>query len=183
MSKTIKKKKEVKKQKFNDNVNTLNDEQAEIKKFIIILSTIVGLIIIIFLFTKYVINDGDITLPLTGTATGQINHNITSVGTMLTEVEDEYFVAVYDATDIEAVHYAAIMSDYMALEGAYSVYFCDLDNKLNENYIATDETPENIYAKSINELSFGKISLVRVKNGQIAEYYNSVDQIKSVLGV
>ncbi len=159
----------------------LTDEQTEIKRFIIILTSLVVVIIGIFIFTKYVINDGDVTLPLIPSTPGTVNYSVTTVGTMLTKGDSEYYVALYDATADDAVLYASVMSTYLSKENSLQIYFADLDNSLNHDYIATEEKPENTAARNINDLSLGDVTLLKISSGQIVEYYSGLESIKNAL--
>ncbi len=159
----------------------MTDEQTEIKRFIIILTSLVVIIIGIFVFTKYVINDGDVKIPIVPSAAGNINYSIATVGTMFNKADGEYFVSLYDATQDNAVSYAATMSKYLEKEGALPLYFVDLDNSLNHKYLATEEKVENVNAKTINDLSLGEVTLVKIRNGEIVEYYSGIEAIKNVV--
>lgn len=169
---------------FKDDV-LLNEEQAEIRRFgltVVALFVIVGLV---FVFTKYVINDGDINIVVFDSVEGQVNYNVVSVGTMLGKADEEYYVYAYSSEDVKVVSYQIVASLYTSQTDVdvLPVYYLDIDNIFNESYLETDENPENVDAANIDELALGDLTLIRVKNGKIVEYITDFEDIEEELAV
>ena len=99
---------------------------------------------------------------------------------MLNRPYNEYYVMVYDADDAEAIYYSSLITNYEKKENAKKIYFCNLGNKLNSDFSAKggESNPE---AKSLDELKFGKVTLIKVKDGKINKYIENVDDIKATL--
>lgn len=175
------------KEKLNDLKDDiiLNDEQSEIKRFGYTVLALCVLVLVIFLFTKYVINDGDVNIIVFDSYEGQVNYNIASVGTMLGKADEEYYVYLYSSEDTAVPLYQAPAALYTAqeIDDLLPIYYVDLENSLNQEFIATDENPENADATTIEELSLGEVTLIKVKNGKIVKYYNNIEDIEKELAV
>ncbi len=159
------------------------EESDEIKKFMIILITMVVIIAAIFFFTKYAINDGDIKLPYEQEVIGEVNYDVVTIGTMLGKADDEYYVIIYDEEGVNAPLYANIVGGYLGGEDPMPVYYSDLSNELNKDYIATEENPASDNAKSIEEISIEEFALVKVEDGKITKYITDVEEMKSELDI
>ncbi len=173
-------KKNSKKEKKIKEVKYKSEEQQEITRFIIILVSIFVLVGIVYGVSKIFIKDKETS---TDTVTpGSVNPDLVTVGTMFNRPEDEYYVALYDKTIKEAVIYSAIISSYTSEEDALHVYFCDLDNFFNKDYISPDES-SNPNAKEMEDLKLGKFTFVKIKNGKIVTYLETKEDMKKELGV
>ena len=87
---------------------------------------------------------------------------------------------VYDNEDTLAPTYKYVVNVYEEDEEKLPVYFIDLGNALNKKYVSKDGNG-NASAKKINELSFGKVTLIKVENGKIANYFDGIEAIKEEL--
>ncbi len=168
------------KKEKNTKITNNVEDQLEIKKFLIILGTITVLIGSVFVFTRYVINDGDVHLPLLQPIAGQVNYYITSVGSMLEKDADEYYVLIYDNEAPTSAKHANVFNYYAGLE-KLPIYVSYLDNLFNEDFKATEDRPENTKAKTVEDFSFGEITLIKVEDGKVVNYYNDFDKIVDVL--
>lgn len=173
--------------KFNDmkeKIN-LNEEQQEMARFAY---TVIGLFLVVFLvfiFTKYVINDGDINIVVFDSVEGQVNYNIASVGTMLGKADEEYYVYLYSSEDTNVPVYQLPAALYVSqeIDDLLPIYYVDIEGNFNKSFVATEEKPENVDAKSIDEISLGEITLIKVVNGEISKYINNIDDIEIELSV
>lgn len=177
-----------KKVKLNDKVNkrakkvsNLSDEAREIRNFIIILLGIIIVVLAVYgiskIFTKEKVDTTDEDVA------GQINYDIVSVGTMLSKPDKEYYVVAYDENDTQTVLYSSIISNYLSKEKSLNVYFCNLANKLNSDYYVGKGGVSNPKAKKIEDLALGDLTLIKVKNGKIVKYLETLDTIKNEFGV
>lgn len=179
-----------KKVKLNDKVDKkkrmkpvryVSEETRELRKFIIILLSIIAIVIVVYGISKVLIKDKDETTGNDVTA-GVVDYDIVSIGTMLNRNIDEYYVMIYDANDSNAVLYSSMINKYISKEKAKKIFFCDLGNKLNSEYYAKDKD-SNPKAKSINELALKELTLIKVKNGKIVKYIEDVDTMKKELDI
>ena len=93
---------------------------------------------------------------------------------------DEYYVIAYDSTLDDAMYYSTLITNYSKKEDAIKIYYCDLSKKVNESYKAKDGNG-NSKATSVQELSFGDVTLLKIRNKKIVNYIENIDQIKSAL--
>lgn len=172
--------KKVKVQKLNDKY--ISEESREVRRFIIILMSIIIFVLVIYGLSRVFIDDKKNTEDNSSVA-GEIDYDKVSIGTMLNRNIDEYYVIIYDAKDKNAIKYSAIINKYMKNSTSKKVFFCDLGNKLNSDYRAKEDEQSNPNAKTISELSLKELTLVKVNNGKIVKYIENLDTIKSELGL
>lgn len=176
----IKNQKELKKVKINKE-NSVEDENV-VKNFIIITIVIAVLIGIIYFVTELIKKKPEIEKEIT---VGAINYDKTSVGTILNRPYDEYFVLVYNEKDKNAVLYSTILTKYMQKSNNkdyLKIYFCDLDNTLNNPYYNVNN--DNISNKNISstkDFDFGDLTLLNIKNGKVVKYVEDLNEIKKIL--
>lgn len=138
---------------------------------IIVLTFCVGM----YFATKYLVEkDSDTTNEEEQTI--KINNDVAIVGTMLNKNDSEYFVILYNKKDDKAYEYQSLVSENKTKLNIYTV---DLGNALNNKFYDKDNT--NTKADNINDLRFGDITLIKVKDGKIINSYESLEQIKNVL--
>ena len=157
----------------------VSEESVEVKRFVFILLGIIVLVLAFYGITK-LIDKKDNSIDITVTE-GEINYDITSIGTMLNKNDDEYYVMIYNQESTDAVLYSSIINKYTSGENSLNVYFCDLGNKLNEQYHVKEGSKTNTNASSIDELALGDLTLIRVKKGKIVKYIESLEAIKKEL--
>lgn len=182
-----------KQEKLNDKVKTKNikkvdidkytsEESKEVKRFIIILLSIIVLVLAVYGITRLVNKDKDNNNDRTVTA-GSIDYDKVSVGTLFNRADSEYYVIVYDGEAPNAIYYSALMNKYMDKEKSNKVYFCDLSNELNKKYYVGEDKDSNPNATTSSELAFKNLTLIKIKNGKIVKYLETLDTIKTELGI
>lgn len=168
-------KKKAKKIDINKNVNT--DDEKLVVKFIVVL-IIVSLIAVGFYFiSKNIVKNRDDNIVESNVT---ISYDKVNVGMIFNRPYDEYFVMVYDSSDNDAMIYSSLISKYSQKEDSLKIYYCDLSNKLNKEFVSSDGTT-NSNAKSVSEFKFGQVTLIKVRNGKIVSYIENIDTIKSAL--
>lgn len=75
------------------------------------------------------------------------------------------------------------MNKYMDKEKSNKVYFCDLSNELNKKYYVGEDKDSNPNATTSSELAFKDLTLIKIKNGKIVKYLETLDTIKTELGI
>ena len=182
-----------KQEKLNDKVKIKNikkvdidkytsEESKEVKRFIIILLSIIVLVLAVYGITRLINKDKDNNNDRTVTA-GSIDYDKVSVGTLFNRADDEYYVIVYDGEAPNAIYYSALMNKYMDKEKSNKVYFCDLSNELNKKYYVGEDKDSNPKATTSSELAFKDLTLIKIKNGKIVKYLETLDTIKTELGI
>jgi hypothetical protein len=160
-----------------------NEETKTMKQFLITLIIVIVGVVGIYLLTKYVVKkDNSTNNSSTTEEKSYIDPNTAIVGTMLNKSSDAYYVIIYDKTKDNATTYYSLVSTYKAKDKALKVYTVDLSNSLNKKYIATDNKT-NPKATNLEDLKFGEVTLLKVKNNKITEAYETTDAIKKALDV
>ena len=160
-----------------------NEETKTMKQFLITLIIVIIGVVGIYLLTKYVVKKDNATNNSSTTEEkSYIDPNTSIVGTMLNKSSDAYYVIIYDKTKDNATTYYSLVSTYKAKDKALKVYTVDLSNSLNKKYIATDNKT-NPKATNLEDLKFGEVTLLKVKNNKITEAYETTDAIKKALDV
>lgn len=173
----------IKKDKKKLNIDKFeSDESKEIRKFIIILFSIIVVVLGVYGITRLVNKDKDNDTTREVTA-GEIDYDKVSVGTLFNRADSEYYVIAYNGEDANAIYYSALMNKYMDKENAIKVFFCDLSNELNKKYYVGDEKNSNPKATKTSELALKDLTLIKIKNGKIVKYLESLDTIKTELGI
>lgn len=158
-----------------------SEEQLEMIRFIRILIIVIIIILGIYFFTRIFVTKDLLNKEEDNTeiTEGTINYTMTLIGSMLNKPEDEYYVIVYNADDIRSVYYSGLVSNYNRNEEALTVYYANLGNELNQKFY--DPENINLEANQISDLRVGDLTLVRVENGEIAEIFDSEEDIATEL--
>lgn len=172
-SKNNNKKKTVKEEKY------ISEESKEMRNFLIILFSIIIIVLIVYGVSKIFIDDEPTEDSGRTVQTGQIDYDKVSIGTMLNRNYSEYYVAIYDEEDTNAVVYSSIITKYLENEDAIKVFFCDLGNKLNSKYYVGSDGETNPNAQDISELALGDLTLIKVENGEITDYIEGLDAFRA----
>lgn len=157
------------------------EEDKAVRNFIIIFVIVILFVVGIYFMTKFFNKDSESSTNNTDTNTSEvsIDSSVAIVGTMLNKSDEDYYVILYKEDDNNSGTYSNIVSKYKSKKDSLPIYTVDLSNKLNEKYYDKDNI--NLTATDINDLRFGDITLLEVKNGKIIKTYTNVDKIKSVL--
>lgn len=175
-------KNKVKKNKKTLNVDKyVSEESKEVRKFIIILLSIIIIVLAVYAVTKLVGKDEE--SAKSNITAGEIDYDKVSVGTMFNRLDSEYYVIVYDGDDANAIYYSALINKYMDSEDSLKVYFCDLSNELNKKYYVQNESVSNPKATKPSELAFKDLTLIKIKDGKNVKYLETLDTIKVELGI
>ncbi len=167
--------KKVKQEKYR------SEEQTEMIRFIRILIIVIILILGIYFFTrifvtKDLLNKDD---EDTEVIEGSINYDRTIIGSMLNKPEDEYYVLIYNSKNLRAIYYSNLITNYLRNKEHLHVYFADLNNELNASFY----DPENIKlnVSNISDLKVGDLTLIKVRNGAIADSLTDEEKIANEL--
>ena len=167
----------MKKNKINDKY--ISDEAKEIRRFAFILIGIIVVVLIVYGVGRYFKNDEQDKYARTYEA-GSLDYSVVSVGTMFNKKDGEYYVFLYSSDDNSAVLYSNLISTQKSKKDGLAIYYCDITSKLNENYYSS-EGKSNTNAKTIEDVKFGPLTLVKIKNGKIVKYLEKIEDIKKEL--
>jgi hypothetical protein len=160
------------------------EEQKEIKKFFIVLIGLIVIILAIYLLTRIFVTkdlfESSSSSDVEYTA-GEINYDMAIVGTMLNRPYDEYYVIAFDSEGTKANYYNVISSNYLNSDSALKLYYIDLANELNKQYVATGEDEITTSFTSIDNLKLGDVTLFKVKNGKVKKIITDIDSISKEL--
>ncbi len=171
--------------RMNKGLSVATEDEMDIKSFIIILVVIVLIIVGIYFVTSHIQKKNEVE-ELEVTA-GEIDYEITSVGTILNRPYDEYYVLVYDSKDSAAVKYSGLMARYseksnLGLKDYIKIYYCDLDNALNKPYYnVNNDNKSNPKATKVQDFDFGDLTLLKIKDGKITNYIEDYKTIQEKL--
>lgn len=168
--------KKVKEQKFR------SEEQQEVIRFIGILIGIIVIIGAVYVVSNVFIKKED-SENNSGVVAGQINYDLVSIGTMLNRPDTEYYVAIYNKSEADAIIYSAIINNYLNKKDSLPIYFCDLENSLNKEYYVGKDKESNPKATKIEDLALSDFTFIKVKNGKITKYIEKIDDVKKELNV
>lgn len=162
------------------------EEQKEVKKFFLVLIGLIVIILAIYLLTRVFITKdlfNSSTESDTEYTTGSIDYNSAIVGTMLNRPYEEYYVIAFDSEGTKANYYNMISSLYLYSDDSLKLYYIDLANELNKQYVATSDDEITTSFKSIDYLKLGDVTLIKVKNGKVKKFITDIDSISKELAV
>ena len=169
-----KKVKKIKKERY------VSETEEEVRRLIIILIVITLFVVGMYFVSKRIVDKRNTNTNTTQDTEASISYDVISVGTLLNRPYTEYYVLAYDSEDEDAMYYSSLLSNYKSKKEKEKIYFLDLGNALNKSY-KSDSITGNASAKSIEDLSFGNITLLKIKKGAIVSYIEDLSKIESEL--
>lgn len=155
-----------------------SDLNASIKTGIIITISVIGFILLVFVFTKiktgewnFFTKENDITYK------AEIQTNKVLCGQILNRENSEYYVLGYEIKEDNVVLYESILERYNSSVDKLPLYKLDLSN--SRNNICKDDKI-NI-SNNIEELKLSVPTLIKIKDGKIVESYITYEKLKEVL--
>lgn len=153
------------------------EEDKAVRNFIIIFIIVLLLVVGIYFFTVFINKDSETKNDETNASTEvKIDYEKAIVGTMLQANNADYYVILYKSDDTKSSEYQSLVSKYKTNKDAKTVLTVDLSNALNSKYYDKDNT--NYSSDNINDLRFGDITVLEVKNNKIVKSFDSVEKIK-----
>ncbi len=167
--------------KKNRNITYRTEEQKEMQHFLIVLGVVVLLVVGVYWLSKAFVLDNSLFEVNYGM--GSINEQRAIVGTMFNRPEKDYYVFAYAENDPQAIYYSAISTKYSNGKDHLKVYHLDLDNALNSSYYVGNDGTSNKSASKVSDVRLKDLTLIRIKNGKIVKYIESIDEIEKELAV
>ena len=176
------KKKSKKEIKTIKSTSSLTDDQIKIRSFIITLIVMIILVVGLYFLSVLIIDKKDNKNTNTTKDTEvEISYDIASVGMILNRPYNDYYVMVYDSTISEAMYYSSLITSYMNKENSKKIYFTDLSTRLNKAYASGNETGNKDVKNNTEDFSFGKVTLLHIKDNTVVNYYENIDTIEGIL--
>ena len=155
------------------------EEDKAVRNFIIIFVIVLLFVVGLYFVTKLINKDSETKSDDTNNTTEvTVDNTKAIVGTMLQKAEDNYYVILYNSDDSKSSEYSSLATKYQAKKDVLPLYIVDLSNALNKKYYDKDNI--NLSSNNINDLRFGDITVIEVKNGEIVKSYDTVDKIEKV---
>ncbi len=160
------------------------EEQAEIKKFILVLSGLIVILVGIYFFTRaFVTKDlfnkkksDEINYQV-----GVISDTNIIVGNLLNRPYEEYYALAFSSKSNLVGYYDTIMSKYKSEKESLKIYYIDTEDYLNNKYI-DKENPSTSF-ESLDKLKLGEITLMKIKKGKITKLITNVEEVKKELNI
>ena len=103
------------------------------------------------------------------------------VGTTFNMDASEYYVLYYDSSKKgEAVTMQILYNDIYKPNGIIKMYWADLSDKFNDEYIVKDDNKQSINErpKNISELKVTNPTLIKIKDKKVIEFITGYEKIK-----
>jgi len=151
-----------------------SDEMGKLIKIIVVLIVIVaafyGLTVIITKFQKTSTPERN-----KNTVPAVIQYDEILIGTILNQARDEYYVLIQKDDDQYRTLTSYYFQKYSSNSKSLKVYMSNMNSIYNEFYIS--ET-SNVRTNNINEFKVSTITLVKIKNHEIVEAYEGLDDVE-----
>lgn len=154
-----------------------SDEMDKLIKIVLVLVVICaifyGLTIIITKFQKTSVPD-----RTKETTPAVIQYDEILIGTMLNQVRDEYYVLIQKDDDQYQSLTSYYLQKYKTKQNAWKVYTVNMNSVFNQFHVA--ET-SNLRPTNIGEFKVSQVTFVKIKNHQIEEVYEGMDEVENKL--
>ena len=160
------------------------EEQAEIKKFILVLGGLIVILVGIYFFTRaFVTKDlfnkkksDEINYQV-----GVISDTNIIVGNLLNRPYEEYYALAFSSKSNLVGYYDTIMSKYKSEKESLKIYYIDTEDYFNNKYI-DKENPSTSF-ESLDKLKLGEMTLMKIKKGKITKLITNVAEVKKELNI
>lgn len=157
------------------NLKYYSDEQKEVQSFIKILVGLIILLVGAYLFTIFVVDKKE-DFKRTNNP-GVVEYSSLYIGSILSKVDDEYYVLVFDSEDVNNAYIINKASAYKS-SGKTPLYTSDLSSELNKQF----RSDTSVFDKNeVSNLRFSMTTLVKVKNGVLVSFTEDMNEISNQL--
>lgn len=142
-----------------------------IVKYIIIVLVIVGVFYVITIF----VSDNKQQTKSNESEEAIIQYETILISDIFNQTENEYYVLIKDNKDVSVDSYLSTITTYKSKENATKFYYSDLNSAFNKKYIGEINSfeKENFKIKTT--------VLLKIKDKEINEYYQTKDEISNKL--
>lgn len=163
-----------KKEKYIVDRTSIVDQNEDLFNFIKIIICIILLVVIFYLIYAFASGEFKKDKDTTENEVVQtIQNEKILASSIFAKLDEEYLVLIYDTTDAWADYYTMVYEDYRLIdnEEALPIYVVDLSNKFNKDIIVGKDEETNPEAQNYSELKVSNPTMIRVKDGKLAKYY------------
>ena len=157
--------------------NFSRNETKEVKKFIIVLIIVTLVFSSIYLLTGFFVTK-DLKKDTVKKTETTIDYSLILAGDIFNVNKEEYYIVAYDFNDDDADELKQLISTYSVGENHLSIYSINLSDALNKNHVSAES---NLSTNNINELKFKNTTFLHIKNKNIIDYDENINNIKNKL--
>ena len=90
----------------------------------------------------------------------------------------DYYVLFYQSSDTYADYYSQLVSMYNAKSESLPFYFVDLDEKINSEYLISEDDTNNYDKPSnISNLKVKNPTIIRIRNKQVFDFISGKEEV------
>ena len=161
---------------------TITSESMELKKIGIIIVSIIFVLAIFYVIGGIITGEIKLSQKKYTVDEAQIQYDEVLLGSSLTLSDNDYYVLYAESDNPYTADLQQLISNYKNITDSLNVYFVDMDNKFNKDYLVqegekSNATIDNI--KSAVDLKIAAPTWIRVSNNKITEYIEGYDTIKN----
>ena len=98
-------------------------------------------------------------------------------GQILNRSQDEYYVLLFNFTDVFASYYLSLKDSYIMNDNSLPFYVVDLEKYVNQDILANDDYQYKVNINDIKDLKVVNPTLIKIKNHKIIENINGKENI------
>jgi len=106
-----------------------------------------------------------------------IQYDEITVGQLFNRVEDEYYVLLFNFTDVFAEHYLSLIDSYKTNEDSLAFYIVDLEKKVNEEYVLKEGEGLTDKPNSLSKFKAVNPTIVKIKNHKVVERISEREKV------
>lgn len=148
-----------------------SDDTKEVKNLIVITIIVVLVAVLLYFLTSMVNNKKNVSDV-------SFDYDTCLVGNMFNRPYEEYYIFLYSSLDSNASTYKGLITDYSESDDAIKIYYVDMNDKFNSSYMGEKS---NKKPASSSDVVINESALIKIKDGSVVNYYEKLDDYKSVL--
>lgn len=160
---------------------SITNETVEMKKIGIILVSIVFVLAIFYVIGGIITGEIKLSQKKYTVDEATIQYDEVLLGSSLNLSDSDYYVLYAKTEDPFTANLQQLITNYKNITGSLNVYFVDMDNDFNKDYLVGEGEQSNSTISNINSASDLKISSptwIRVSNNKVTEYIEGYETIK-----
>ena len=166
------------KKKRNNQPQLINEQSNySVKSMIIIILIVIVVFIGFYFLTTVVVKNQNNNVVEDEIVNKSYQSEKITFGQMLTRKDTEYYVYAYDENSKFYELYNQYLTNYNEKEEKIPVYLIDLNDGMNRSYVG-DKT---VVGPDLKSLKVNGITLFKIKDGVIEEYYTNSSDISNEL--
>lgn len=163
---------------------SVTDEATEAKKIGIILVSIILVLAIFYVIGGILTGEIKLSQKKYTVDEAKIQYDEVLLGSSLSLSDSDYYVLYGSTEDPFTADLRQLITNYSKEEDSLNVYYVDMDNSFNKDYLVGEGEKSNSKISAISSAADLKISTptwVRVSNHKVTEYVEGYDAVKAAL--